>query len=119
VPLPAPALQRFYKVSKRVLDDISTVSAAFALDLTEAGCVERLRAAYGGVAATPLRAIAVEERAAGQPWTRATLEALLPLLSRSGTPLSDLRGSAEYRRAMMGKLLEKFFAETAIVGAPG
>ena len=31
-PRPLPAVQRFYKVSKRVLDDISTVAAAFALD---------------------------------------------------------------------------------------
>jgi len=29
IPLPQPRLQRFYKVSKRVLDDISTVSGAF------------------------------------------------------------------------------------------
>jgi xanthine dehydrogenase iron-sulfur cluster and FAD-binding subunit A len=32
-----------------------------------------------------------------------------------GTPQSDLRGSAAYRRAMIGKLLEKFFHETRSV----
>ena len=37
VPRGAPAIQRFYKVSKRILDDISTVAAAFALDLTPDG----------------------------------------------------------------------------------
>jgi len=113
LPRPLPALQRFYKVSKRVLDDISTVSAAFSLDLTDARRVGRLRVAYGGVAATPVRAVAAEDRAVGQPWTRATVEALLPLVERTGSPLSDLRGSAAYRRAMMGRLLEKFFHETA------
>jgi len=113
LPRPLAALQRFYKVSKRVLDDISTVSAAFALDLTPDGRVARFSVAYGGIAATPVRATAVEERAAGQPWTLATIEALLPLLERLGSPLTDMRGSAEYRRRVMGKLLEKFHHETA------
>jgi xanthine dehydrogenase small subunit len=112
LPRPMPDLQRFYKVSKRVLDDISTVAAAFALELTPDRRVVRLRAAYGGVAATPLRALAVEERAAGQPWTRSTLESLLPLVARVGSPMTDMRGSDGYRRAMMGKLLEKFFLDT-------
>jgi xanthine dehydrogenase small subunit len=119
VPRPQPAHQRFYKVSKRVLDDISTVAAAFALDLTPDGRVARLRAAYGGVAATPIRATAIEEKAAGQPWTRATFDALRPLAAHVGTPLSDLRGSAGYRRAMIAALLEKFFHDTAAVRAEG
>ena len=61
VPRGAPAIQRFYKVSKRMLDDISTVAAAFALDLTPDGRVARARIAYGGIAATPIRATALEE----------------------------------------------------------
>jgi xanthine dehydrogenase small subunit len=113
LPRPWPAVQRFYKVSKRVLDDISTVAAAFALELTPDGRVARLRAAYGGVAATPVRAAALEDAAAGRPWTRATIDALLPIAAGIGTPLTDLRGSADYRRAMIGRLLEKFFADSA------
>jgi xanthine dehydrogenase small subunit len=113
VPRPVPAIQRFYKVSKRILDDISTVAAAFALDLTPDGRVARLQAAYGGIAATPIRATALEAAAIGRPWTRPTIDALLPIAATLGTPLSDLRGSAAYRRAMIGRLLEKCFAETA------
>jgi xanthine dehydrogenase small subunit len=112
VPLPAARLARFYKVSKRVLDDISTVAAAFALELDARGRVERLRAAYGGVAATPLRAYALEQAALGQPWTRDTLARLLDALRELGSPLSDARGSAGYRQALIGKLLEKFWSET-------
>ena len=115
VPRGAPAIQRFYKVSKRILDDISTVAAAFALDLTPDGRVARLQAAYGGIAATPIRASALEAAAARRPWTRETIAALLPVAATLGTPLSDLRGTADYRRAMVGRLLEKFFAETAPV----
>jgi xanthine dehydrogenase small subunit len=119
IPRPQAAHQRFYKVSKRVLDDISTVAAAFALDLTPDGRVARLRAAYGGIAATPVRAAAIEDKAAGQPWTRATIEALRTLAAHAGTPLSDLRGSADYRRAMIGALLDRFFHDTTAVRAEG
>jgi xanthine dehydrogenase small subunit len=119
VPKPLPALQRFYKVSKRMLDDISSVAGAFALDLSPSGRVERLRVAYGGVAATPLRALAVEQLAQGRAWNRATLALLLAELRDFGSPLSDQRGSAAYRRAMLSTLLEKFFYDSAVaqVGA--
>jgi xanthine dehydrogenase small subunit len=113
VPLPLPRVQRFYKVSKRVLDDISSIAAAFALDLDPAGRVERLRVAYGGIAAVPLRAHAIERAALGRPWDEATLNALQQAAGGLGTPLSDHRASAEYRRAMIGSLLERFFWETS------
>jgi xanthine dehydrogenase small subunit len=113
IALPTPPLQRFYKVSKRTLDDISTVSAAFALELDGETNVRCLRAAYGGVAATPLRARAVEDLALGRPFSEATVRLLVAELEQLGTPLSDARGSAAYRRAMMARLLEKFWFETA------
>jgi xanthine dehydrogenase small subunit len=112
LPLPLPRLQRFYKVSKRVLDDISTVAAAFALELRQDGRVERLCVGFGGVAATPIRAHVLEPLAVGEPWNGETLNRLLEAARGIGTPLSDHRGSAEYRRAMIGKLLERFHAET-------
>jgi xanthine dehydrogenase small subunit len=110
---PLAAHQRFYKVSKRMLDDISTVAAAFALDLDASGRVERLSVAYGGIAATPIRALDVERLARGKPWSRTTLAGLLAQAETVGTPQADQRGSAAYRRAMTGRLLEKFFVETA------
>lgn len=114
LPRPLPRLQRFYKVSKRVLDDISTVAAAFALDLTSDGRVLRLRAAYGGVAATPLHAAELERLALGLPWREpSTLRRLREALAELGSPLDDQRGSAAYRRAMIGTLLERFHAETS------
>jgi len=119
IPLPGPQVSRFYKVSKRVLDDISTVAGAFALELDSQGKVVRLRIAYGGVAATPLRARGVELLAIGLPWSEPTLQTLLSALQRVGTPQSDTRGQAGYRRAMIGKLLEKFYADTTTHTATG
>jgi xanthine dehydrogenase small subunit len=113
VPRPAPRIQRFYKVSKRVMDDISTVAAAFALDLDPAGRVERLQIAFGGIAATPLRATALERLAPGRLWNAETLESLIGAARGLGTPITDHRGTAAYRAAMPERLLAKFFSETA------
>jgi xanthine dehydrogenase small subunit len=115
IPKPLPALQRFYKVSKRVLDDISTVAAGFALSLDAQGRVERFGVGWGGIAATPLAAPALQRLALGKPWNETTLALLLHEAQGLGTPQSDLRGSAPYRRAMIGKLLETFFHETRSV----
>jgi len=118
VPRDQPALQRFYKVSKRVLDDISTVAAAFALDVAADGRVARARMAFGGIAATPIRATALEEALIGQPWAAETAAALRSIADGVGTPMTDLRGSAAYRRAMVGRLLEKCADDTAPAGEP-
>jgi xanthine dehydrogenase small subunit len=112
LPCPLPDFQRFYKVSKRVLDDISTVAGAFALSLDAEGNVARFGVGFGGVAATPLAATSLERLAHGKPWNENTLALLLTEAETLGTPQSDLRGSAPYRRAMLGKLLEKFFHES-------
>lgn len=108
IPKPLPRFQRFYKVSKRPLDDISTVAAAFCLSLDARGAVECLRAAFGGIAATPLRATQAEARAQGMPWNAATQELVAGALGNLGTPLSDPRGSAAYRKAMIVSLFEQF-----------
>lgn len=95
------------------MDDISSVAAAFALDLDASGRVERLRVAYGGIAAVPLRALELERWAVGRAWNEVTIGELKVAASQLGTPLSDHRASAAYRRAMIGNLLERFYVETS------
>lgn len=112
IPKPYPAIARFYKVSKRVHDDISTVAAGFSLDLDERGVIRKARLAYGGVAATPARATAAEAALVGSEWSRSAVDAARQQLSGAFTPVSDQRGSAAYRQAMVTRLLDKFWAET-------
>jgi xanthine dehydrogenase small subunit len=112
IPRPVPRVQHFYKVSKRIMDDISSVAAAFALDLDASGRVQRLQVAYGGIAAVPLRAHELERLALGRAWDDETLAALQQAARQLGTPMSDHRASAEYRRAMISGLLDRFFWDT-------
>lgn len=114
VPLPLPRIARFYKVSKRELDDISTVAAAFAIELDRMNRVTSGRLAYGGVAPTPVRAKDVEAALVGLPWERDALTAVRGLLEAAFHPIDDHRGSSEYRRAMVWRLLEKFCADSKV-----
>ena len=112
IPKPFPTLNRFYKVSKRVHDDISTVAAGFALELDEAGVIVVARLAYGGVAATPVRAAAAEKALVGKKWGPAAAAEARARLEGAFQPMSDQRGSAEYRSAMVTRLFDKLCSET-------
>jgi xanthine dehydrogenase iron-sulfur cluster and FAD-binding subunit A len=102
----------FYKVSKRREMDISNVAACFRVDLDEDRTVRGARLAYGGVAATPARALKTEQALAGRPWSEETVNAVLPILRSEFTPISDVRGTADYRRGLTTGLLEKFYHAT-------
>jgi xanthine dehydrogenase small subunit len=80
--------------------------------------VAAIRIAYGGMAATPKRALAVEAALLGKPWTQATVDAAIDAYSLDFTPLTDMRASAEYRALAGRNLLWRFFAETSGSKAP-
>jgi len=114
VPLPKPD-GRFavYKVTKRRDEDISAMLGAFNLTLDADGKVGKIRIAYGGMAATPKRAKAVEAALCGRPWTRTTVDAALPEYEKDFRPLTDMRASADYRMLASKNLLLRFFLETS------
>ncbi|MER7536731.1 FAD binding domain-containing protein [Streptomyces sp. NPDC097704] len=111
VPLPLAPVVAFHKIAKRRFDDISSVAVAFALDV-EDGIVRTARIGLGGVAATPIRALATEAALEGRPWTAETVGAVAPVLRDEGTPMDDHRASAAYRSAMLGQSLLKLYART-------
>jgi xanthine dehydrogenase small subunit len=114
VPLPKPdARFAVYKVTKRRDEDITATLGVFNLTLDKSGRVETIRIAYGGMAATPKRARAVEAALAGRPWTRATVDAALAEYEKDFRPLTDMRASADYRMLVSKNLLVRFFLETS------
>lgn len=96
-----------YKVSKRREMDISIVSAAFAVRLDAEGKVADARLAYGGVAATPARAEKAEQALLGN---RLDCDKVRDILATEFQPISDVRGSASYRQALIVGLWDKFVA---------
>ncbi|WP_107772007.1 xanthine dehydrogenase small subunit [Nocardioides sediminis] len=112
VPRPLAGLTAFQKIAKRRYDDISSVAVGIALDVVD-GTVVRARIGLGGVAATPVRALATEAVLEGRPWTSGTVEAAAEVMRGEGTPIDDQRASAAYRSAMLGNALRRLWAETA------
>ncbi|HEY5819256.1 MAG TPA: xanthine dehydrogenase small subunit [Mesorhizobium sp.] len=119
VPVPAKGTDyAIYKVSKRRDEDITSTLGAFYLTLDKEGRVAAIRIAYGGMAATPKRASAVENALIGKPWTEATVEGALAAFAQDFTPLTDMRASADYRALAARNLLIRFHAETTGVKGP-
>ena len=114
IPKPLPQFVRFYKVAKRKLDDISTIAAAMALDLDSQERVVRARFAFGGVAATPIRVVEAETAITGHPWNDAAVERVQSILDRTLQPMTDHRGSKEYRLEVSKSLVEKYQWEHAL-----
>lgn len=109
----ARRLSQSYKIGKRGTDDISIVAAAFMVDLDASEKIVHARLAYGGVAATPVRATEVEAFLMGKPWTEKTVLGAKTHLQQTFQPLDDLRGSAAYRNKLVGNLFHKFFIDFA------
>lgn len=109
VPLPLATTAQFHKIAKRRFDDISSVAVAFALDIVD-GTVTRAHIGVGGIAATPVRALATEAALVGMPWSPETVARAAAVLGGEGTPMSDHRASERYRRAVLEQSLLKLFA---------
>ncbi|MDI9336297.1 MAG: xanthine dehydrogenase small subunit [Gammaproteobacteria bacterium] len=97
---------RAYKLSKRQEDDISIVAMAIALCI-KGGILESVRIGIGGVAATPVRAYATERTLLQGGWCEQTITLAEQVLQEEFQPLSDLRGSAKYRKLALGNLLRR------------
>lgn len=112
IPLPTAGLTAFHKIAKRRFDDISSVAAAFAIDIGDDGTVASARIGLGGVAATPIRARATEAALVGRRWDVDAVRDAASVLGSEGTPMSDHRASAEYRALMLNRSLLKLFRST-------
>ena len=110
--LPADEKFAVYKISKRREEDISALCGAFRIGLNNTGTVATARIAFGGMAATPKRAKAVEAALLGKPWTQASIDAAVASFTQDYQPISDMRASADYRLLVAQNLLQRFFLET-------
>ena len=85
IPMPTAGITAFHKIAKRRYDDISSVAVGFAIELAE-GSVKSARIGLGGVAATPVRALATEAALEGRPWSAETVREAAGVLARRGHP---------------------------------
>ena len=96
---PAGSGSAFLKFLPRTADDYATVAAAASLRLDNGVCRD-VRLALGSAGPTPIRARAAEAILEGQAPNDSTLRAAAAAVKDEVDPLSDIRGSAEYKREM-------------------
>jgi xanthine dehydrogenase small subunit len=99
-----------YKLSKRLDQDISAVSATFCVTVEHARVTDA-RLAYGGMAGIAQRARHAERALIDGGWTLAGIEASIAALGTDFDPLTDLRASREYRLRAAGNLLRRFYLQ--------
>ena len=112
----APARFRAYKISKRFDQDISAVMGAFNVSVSH-GRITDARIAFGGMAATPKRAEAVEAALTGAKLTLDSFIAAAAALADDFAPISDMRASADYRRQVAANLVLKWHGPDRNTGA--
>jgi xanthine dehydrogenase small subunit len=106
VPLTRPnQVFKAYKIAKRFDQDISAVMGAFLFTL-EGNRIADVRIAFGGMAATPKRAVKAENELRGK-----TLAEAMYVKLEDYAPIADMRASAAYRRETAQALLTKALLE--------
>ena len=89
--------------------DIAVVGVASQVTLADGIC-RKARIALAAVAPVPVRATAAEQALEGQPLTPQAITRAADLAVDSARPISDQRGSAEYRRHLVRVLTRRTLA---------
>jgi aerobic carbon-monoxide dehydrogenase medium subunit len=116
VPAPGPGSGGHYlrHTPRRELD-IAVVGVASQLTLTDGVC-RKARIALASVAPTPVRATAAEQALEGQALTPERIEQASTLAVEAARPISDQRGSADFRRHLV-RVLTRRTLTTALARA--
>jgi carbon-monoxide dehydrogenase medium subunit len=89
--------------------DIAVVGVASQLSLADGVC-SKARIALAAVAPVPLRATAAEAALEGQAVTPEAIERAADLAVEAARPISDQRGSADFRRHLVRVLTRRTLA---------
>ncbi len=100
--LPPRTGEIYLKLSARTTVDLAAVGVAalITLDLENATCIDA-KIALGAVAPTPIRAKRAEDMVSGKKIEDNLIQEVAQLASEEARPISDVRGSADYRREMV------------------
>ena len=95
---------KYLRFTPRREMDIAIAGAGTWLRLDADGAIAEARIVLASVGPTPMRAPTAEQKLAGERPTRALLEEAGRLAAADARPISDTRGSADYRRSLVAVL---------------
>ncbi len=107
-PLPKGAIGRYLKLGRNARGDLAIVGVAvLAYPDRKSASRYRFRIALASVAPTPIRAVEAEKMLSASPLTPDVVESAAIAAMNAARPISDLRSSAEYRKAMVRVLTRR------------
>ncbi|MEK7434107.1 MAG: FAD binding domain-containing protein [Cyanobacteriota bacterium] len=101
---------KLYKVSKRKDLDISTFTASFLMKSNE-GKIESINIAFGGVGPIIIRLKKTEEFLKGKFLNEENFIQAGLMSTQEITPISDVRGSKDFRFQLAKNIMKKFYFE--------
>ena len=107
-PPPPRTADIYSKVGRRSAMEIAIVGLAVRLTMDEPGeTIEDIRIAAGSVAPVPFRAVEAEGLLKGQAVGADVIKAAGAALVRRASAITDVRGSKEYRVAVLPRVLDR------------
>ena len=119
-PPPSNSGSLYIKHSPRGAMDIATVGVAAVVSLeADLRTCREARIALGAVGPTPFRATAAENLLRGRELTPEILAEAALEAERAATPIDDVRGTADYRKAMVGALTQRTLRHSMRIASGG
>jgi CO/xanthine dehydrogenase FAD-binding subunit len=103
-PPPARSAVAYLRFTPRREMDIAIAGAGTYIRLDQQGVIAEARVALASVGPTPMRAASAEHRLIGERPSRALVEEAGRCAAQDARPISDTRGSADYRRSLVAVL---------------
>jgi aerobic carbon-monoxide dehydrogenase medium subunit len=107
IPIPPPRSAGAYVKLERKVGDFATVGVAAQLTLTAEGLCQQAGIGLTNVGSIPLKATGAEDFLRGKTVDEANVQEAAQLAAEAAEPISDLRGPAEYKSAMVKELTKR------------
>jgi carbon-monoxide dehydrogenase medium subunit len=103
-PAPSRSAASYLRFTPRREMDIAVAGSGVWIELARDGAIAAARVVLASVAPTPLRSPSAEARLVGEAPSRGLVEEAGRLAARDARPISDTRGSGDYRRSLVAVL---------------
>ncbi len=112
VPYEGPSIGMYYKLSRIKAVDLSTIGVA--LTVIDPDGKRDIRIALASVAPTPIRVFEAEDFIRGKELTPEVVDEFAKIVQRNTNPITDTRGTKEYRYEMAYVLPKKILRELGL-----
>lgn len=110
-PLPPPGGAGVYHKLEKVAGDFAIAAAAVHLALDKSGSCVAIGVGVSGGGAVPLKAVAAENLLRGKRLAPELIDQAARLIQEDAEPIEDLRGSATYKKKVLGAVVRRAIAE--------